>query len=201
MTKITFKDLPDTTTPLSASNLNTMQDNIEDAIDNIEITLDSAVSTSSTNGVENQAITNYVDGIAATIPEVETTQTLSATNTYSCNYINSIIESGSNANGSYVKYADGTMICYGSKSGALSRADWWSFCDRTSDSIITTFAQAFTSAPNITTTATSTSTSNGMITCVITEKTASTFKTFPLVVKGSTASIYDFEYIAIGKWK
>lgn len=32
MEKIEFKDLPDTTTPLSASNLNTMQDNIEEAI-------------------------------------------------------------------------------------------------------------------------------------------------------------------------
>lgn len=32
MEKIEFKDLPDTTTPLSASNLNTMQDNIETAI-------------------------------------------------------------------------------------------------------------------------------------------------------------------------
>lgn len=58
MTKIEFKNLPDTSTPLSAENLNTMQDNIEDAIP----TLDNAVSSSSTNGIENQAITNYVDG-------------------------------------------------------------------------------------------------------------------------------------------
>lgn len=36
----------------------------------------------------------------------------STTDTYSCNYINSIIESGSNENGSWIKYADGTMICY-----------------------------------------------------------------------------------------
>lgn len=57
MTKITFKDLPDTSTPLNANNLNTLQDNVEDAIP----TLDNAVSTSSTNGVENQAITNYVN--------------------------------------------------------------------------------------------------------------------------------------------
>lgn len=35
MTKITFEDLPSTNTPLSASNLNTMQDNIEDAINDI----------------------------------------------------------------------------------------------------------------------------------------------------------------------
>lgn len=57
MNKIDFKNLPDTTTPLSAENLNLLQDNVEAAIP----TLDSAVSTSSTNGVENQAITNYVN--------------------------------------------------------------------------------------------------------------------------------------------
>lgn len=57
MNKIDFKNLPDTSTPLSAENLNLLQDNVEDAIP----TLDSAVSTSSTNGVENQAITNYVN--------------------------------------------------------------------------------------------------------------------------------------------
>lgn len=33
MTKIEFKNLPDTTTPLSADNLNLLQDNVEDAID------------------------------------------------------------------------------------------------------------------------------------------------------------------------
>lgn len=85
MVKITFKDLPDTTTPLNASNLNTMQDNIEDAIDNIEITLDDAVSTSSTNGVENQAITNYVDG------KISNSSGISQTEGYSQEYINSII--------------------------------------------------------------------------------------------------------------
>lgn len=61
MTKIEFKNLPDTTTPLSAENLNQLQDNVEDAIDNITIELDDEVSTESANGVENQAITNYVN--------------------------------------------------------------------------------------------------------------------------------------------
>ena len=36
MQKIEFKDLPDTTTPLSASNLNTMQDNIENEIEDLK---------------------------------------------------------------------------------------------------------------------------------------------------------------------
>lgn len=58
MVKINFENLPSTNTPLSAENLNLLQDNVEDAIP----ALDSAVSTSSTNGVENQAITNYVNG-------------------------------------------------------------------------------------------------------------------------------------------
>ena len=65
MTKIEFKNLPDTSTPLNASNLNTLQDNVENAIDAVAasiITPDDAVSTISTNAVENQAITNYVDG-------------------------------------------------------------------------------------------------------------------------------------------
>lgn len=54
MVKINFQN---NITKCNADTFNTLQDNIEDAIP----TLDSAVSTSSTNGVENQAITNYVD--------------------------------------------------------------------------------------------------------------------------------------------
>ena len=87
MVKINFKDLPDTSTPLNANNLNTMQDNIEDAIDNVEITLDSAVSTSSTNGVENQAITNYVNTIASTITSITGSITMYAGSTTPDGYL------------------------------------------------------------------------------------------------------------------
>ena len=64
MTKIDFKNLPDTTTPLSADNLNTLQDNVEAAITLVEgeiPTIDSATSTSSTNPIQNNTITNYVN--------------------------------------------------------------------------------------------------------------------------------------------
>lgn len=40
-------------------------------------------------------------------------KTISDKDTYSCNYVNSIIESGSNSNGNWVKFNDGTMIEYG----------------------------------------------------------------------------------------
>lgn len=36
----------------------------------------------------------------------------SDTDTYNCNYINGIIESGSNDNGNWIKFEDGTMITY-----------------------------------------------------------------------------------------
>lgn len=73
-----------TTPAINATNLNKLQDNTEDAIQELET---------------NQNA------------KIKTTTTLSDTDIYSCNYVNSIIESGSNTNGSYVKYADGTMIC------------------------------------------------------------------------------------------
>lgn len=38
----------------------------------------------------------------------------STSETYSCDYVNGIIESGTANNGTYIKYADGTLICRGS---------------------------------------------------------------------------------------
>ena len=44
----------------------------------------------------------------------KTTKTTSDTETYSCNYINGIVESGSTDTGNWVKFSDGTMIWVGS---------------------------------------------------------------------------------------
>ena len=79
MVKIQFEN---NVTKANADTFNTMQDNIESAINDATITLDNAVSTSSTNGVENQAITNYVDN------KILDTYSTSSTSTYSCDYIN-----------------------------------------------------------------------------------------------------------------
>lgn len=79
MVKINFEN---NVTKANADTFNTMQDNIENAINNVSIDLDNAVSTSSTNGVENQAITNYVDG------KILDAYSTSSTSTYSCDYIN-----------------------------------------------------------------------------------------------------------------
>lgn len=55
------------------------------------------------------------------------------------NYVSGIVESGSNENGAYVKYADGTMICY----GIINIAAGSTYTD-------ITFPQSFTGNPIIT---------------------------------------------------
>lgn len=57
MQKINFKNLPDTSTPLNAENLNLMQDNIESAIPTIE---NSLYSDSTTNAPSVHAVNNMI---------------------------------------------------------------------------------------------------------------------------------------------
>lgn len=57
---------------------------------------------------------NYIikaEQSAGVVGNVVNTKSNSTNDTYSCNYINGIIENGSNSNGSWTKFADGTMIC------------------------------------------------------------------------------------------
>ena len=65
MEKINFENKPSTNTPINATNLNSLQDNVEIAIS------------------ENTEL------------------------------INKLIEIGNNSNGSWIKYSNGVMICYG----------------------------------------------------------------------------------------
>ena len=68
MDKITFKDYPDTTTPVSADNLNQVQTNVENAI----------------------------NGVSATVPEVVNEETTSTTKVYCTSYINNEINTLNN---------------------------------------------------------------------------------------------------------
>ena len=55
----------------------------------------------------------------------KTTKTTSDTETYSCNYVNGIVESGSNENGNWIKYNDGTMICTATILRNISNTNSW----------------------------------------------------------------------------
>ena len=138
---------------------------------------------------------NYVNNA---IPEIHDSYNSSTTEPYSCNYINGIVESGSNANGNYVKYIDGTMICSNQISTTSSLSAYYSTLTRTNE-IAVTFPQTFTTDPNVTITPYAHQT----IGCSI-SSTGITTTGFGLMLykaNGATDTTCVFNYIAIGKWK
>lgn len=64
--------------------------------------------------------------------------------------IGAVIERGSNANGEYVKYADGTMICYGSRSGALGTTGYSGISGLFSGEYTWFFPATFANVPVVT---------------------------------------------------
>ena len=155
MEKINFQDLPSTSTPFNSTNLNQMQDNMEDAIIPIKLvnigvetpstattgdmfynTTDNKIYTAIATNTWDSGSTPRYDGFyvntsdntlfyyngttlvgaggSQTSINVKNEKTTSATDVYSCNYINNnnAFESGSNDLGNYIKYSDGTMIQY-----------------------------------------------------------------------------------------
>lgn len=105
-----------------------------------------------------------------------------------------IVERGSNANGEYVKFADGTMICWGTVVGlAPSAAVGQVF---TSDVITATFPVAFASATSM---AVSAGASVTTVWCNTngTSASATSFRIFSPV---SNATVYNVKYVAVGRW-
>lgn len=134
--------------------------------------------------------------IYATVKNEETT---SETDVYSCNYVNNLVETITNANGTALKYNNGQMICYGNiTTTATSGSDYYQFCNRTS-AITVQFPVDFISTDDLTVTVTpqlfqvfSTS---------ISSKTASSFNFnafYPSTVSFTTLPI---NYVAFGRWK
>lgn len=113
--------------------------------------------------------------------------------------IATIIESGSNENGSYVKYSDGTMICSKTVTGSSPNSGWWSFCQRTNEKIQVNFPATFKSIESVV--ATPTDMLGGLFTVMVSTKTTSYFAFTGLRANGTTVTNYSFDYIAFGKWK
>lgn len=169
--KTVWQDLPNTTTPINATNLNKIEDELE--------LLDQSA------GIPTDGIIGY-DG--STIPAgYEETE--------------GIIESGSNVNGKYIKYNDGTMICWNTftKSQITTTQAWGSLY--WSDAITPpNFPVSFINVPTVTMTPTGSTDSYWMIN----EGDVSTTKpmNFRFVRATSrTGGSCIMNYIAIGKWK
>ena len=124
------------------------------------------------------------------VAQVVNTNSASQSNTYSCNYINQLIDSGSNANGSYIKFPDGTMICNGTKYFA-NTSDAWQ---------VQTFPVSFILEPNVIATL---NTGIGQSSTVASAKVSkiSTTNFEVCLVSSSGYGTGNAEWMAIGKWK
>lgn len=102
MQKITFENLPSTNTPLNANNLNTLQDNVENAIDSL---ISNTYGTSQTEGYSQE----YINGLS-NIEQVNP-----------ANYI-TISSSFTLASGSPKAYKYGNLVffCYDITGGTIN---------------------------------------------------------------------------------
>ena len=127
---------------------------------------------------------------------------INETNTNLKTLINGVVESGSNDNGNWIKFADGTMICYGDKNLSPITVDvaWGSMYESANKYDLGSFPQEFKAVPSLSiiqkdgatvwleTLGGATTTTNLGLTWLVS----------PVVRVGKDCIL---SYIAIGKWK
>ena len=112
---------------------------------------------------------------------------------------NNSFESGSNANGSYIKFNDGTLICAKHISGSTPCNIAWGSLYETSSINLGSYAMNFISAPYVSITPNMTA---GALFEGVRNVTASSFGQVWLVRTTSNDNLsYGIDCIAIGKWK
>ena len=159
------------------------------------------------------AITSDVLLVAEKITNnISNAKTTGSTNTYSCDYINntinSIIESGSNENGNWIKYADGTMICTATKVFEnVSVTNSWGNLYETAELTLGNFPQQFISTPTgincnmITNSNSNEKGSAGFVEYIVQTNNTSWGKTAIAKPVSSPSVNIGLSLIAIGKWK
>ena len=136
---------------------------------------------------------------AGTVANVAITKTLSDTDTYSCNYINSIIETGTNSDGSWIKYNDGTMICYITKEyNNVNIINSWGSVYESDRIQLGNFPQQFINIPTVT--ASCVRGSSVFLEALSPTNTSIGETWFMRPVSQSNTSP-TISFIAIGKWK
>ena len=138
----------------------------------------------------------------------KTTKTTSDTETYSCNYVNGIVESGSNENGNWIKFVDGTMICTATKVfETIDINNSWGNLYESAELTLGNFPQPFISTPTgincimITNANTNNKGSAGFIEYIVETTNTSWGKTAIAKATSSVAANIGLSLIAIGKWK
>ena len=119
--------------------------------------------------------------------------------------INGVVESGSNENGSYIKYTDGTMICRGTWGiGAVSASTQSGNVYKVLIEQRHNFPVSFIEKPTMTFSAYESVEDWGMLLVVCPKKNSVTAQNFGSinVISATQAAInLAIDYIALGKWK
>ena len=117
-------------------------------------------------------------------------------------YVDGVVESGSNTNGTYIKYADGTMICTKIVNAVASITNTWGSLYESGDVDLGDFPETFISKPIISVTNASDVGAGAIIEAVFGVSTTSAGKCW--LCRGTsraTAVPYMLNIIAIGKWR
>ena len=118
------------------------------------------------------------------------------------NNFNSIVESGSNENGNYVKYADGTMICYRTYTYTVNVTTSWGSLYYGNNYDVITFPAQFIEKPHLQLSAYNTNLSFWLASYTITNIYTDYFSGItvlrPTPEQGVEVVI---RALAIGKWK
>lgn len=117
-------------------------------------------------------------------------------------YIDNVVTSGSNANGNWIKYADGTMICTKKVSFEVAQSDWvaWGSLYESPSKSLGKFSQAFVgNIPVINVTNVGNAAFIERILNVSLTSCGTTNMVRPSVP--GTPQSYEIQIIAVGRWK
>ena len=148
-------------------------------------------------------IKTSVNTLYDNVGDITTLDTPTTTNVVAAINSSSIVESGSNSNGAYIKYGDGTMICYKTVTGSTNiNSSWGSgYYGGDSQSIsLGSFPQTFIAKPSISISCERDG-QNYWAGSIENISTSSAGNMFLLRFSSGTSVNYTINIIAIGKWK
>ena len=158
------------------------------------------VNQNDDNTTNNTTEINTINNNIGDLNNLETTDKTSIVNA-----INGVVESGSNDNGSYVKYADGTMICYGTWNiGNVAFTSVVGSVYNVPIDLRHTFPVSFINKPVMTFSAYESTESYGLLLQVCPKRDSVTSQDFGHINVISITQVsahLAIDYMAIGKWK
>jgi hypothetical protein len=153
------------------------------------VPIDSSLSSTSAYPVENKAVNAAINSAKTTLQ----------------NNINNVVQSGSNSNGSFVKYDDGTMICYKHVNVTVSVTNTWGAIYECPAFSLGNFPASFTAAPVISATVSTTKSLSagygGWLEGIFASTASFVGQTYILRPTSASNVPYTIDIIAIGKWK